>query len=175
MAEPRIIKKYPNRRLYDTELSRYITLSDIRGLVLRAAEFQVIDAHTKEDITRNILLQIILEQESGGEPLFTTQVLEQMIRFYGDTVQGLFTRYLDQTLALFKDQQKHIQEQMRGSLGPNPLDVVAETTQRNLELWMDIQGRFFKAAGLSREGRDGPDSEHTKDAEDTKSTKDDEG
>ena len=88
MKSERIIKKYPNRRLYDTEVSRYITLADVRDLVMNCAEFRVVDAANDSDITRSILLQIMLEEETGGEPLFSATMLAQIIRFYGGTLQG---------------------------------------------------------------------------------------
>jgi polyhydroxyalkanoate synthesis repressor PhaR len=151
----RIIKKYPNRRLYDTELSRYITLADVRELVLSGGEFRVIEANTEEDLTRSILLQIILEQESGGEPLFTTEVLTKMIRFYGDSVQEAFTNYLEKSLGLVAEQQKLMQDQMNNVLGANPVSAMSELTQRNLKMWTDIQDNFLKAAGIKR-GSDSP-------------------
>lgn len=159
MAEPRIIKKYPNRRLYDTELSRYITLSDVRDLVLKGVDFRVVAANSDEDLTRSILLQIIIEQESGGEPLFTTEVLSKMIRFYGDSVQGAFTNYLEKSLALFMEQQKLMQDQMRNVFTGNPLDAMTQLTQRNLEIWKEIQQSFLKAAGLgsTKSRHDKPD------------------
>lgn len=83
----RIIKKYPNRRLYDTEISSYITVEDVRQLILDGDEFEVRDAKSGEDLTRQVLLQIIAEQEQGGEPVLSTQVLSQIIRFYGDSMQ----------------------------------------------------------------------------------------
>jgi polyhydroxyalkanoate synthesis repressor PhaR len=150
VAEARVIKKYPNRRLYDTELSRYITLSDVRELVLKGVDFRVVAANSDEDLTRSILLQIIIEQESGGEPLFTTEVLSKMIRFYGDTVQGAFTSYLEKSLALFMEQQKLMQDQVRDVFGGgNPLNAMTQLTQRNLEIWKEIQENFLKSAGLS--------------------------
>ena len=93
MTEPRIIKKYPNRRLYDTAISSYITLEDVKRLVLEYEKFRVIDAKTKDDITRSILLQIISEEEEQGSPIFTTEVLAHIIRFYGDTLQGMMGTY----------------------------------------------------------------------------------
>ncbi|MFQ5545439.1 MAG: polyhydroxyalkanoate synthesis repressor PhaR [Acidiferrobacterales bacterium] len=146
----RIIKKYPNRRLYDTELSRYITLADVRELVLSGGEFRVIEANTEEDLTRSILLQIIMEQESGGEPLFTTEVLTKMIRFYGDNVQEAFTSYLEKSLALVAEQQKLMRDQMNNVLGANPVSAMSELTKRNLKMWTDIQDNFLKAAGIKR-------------------------
>jgi polyhydroxyalkanoate synthesis repressor PhaR len=95
--QPRLIKKYPNRRLYDTKTSAYITLSDVKDLVLVPRGFNVLDAKTSEDITRSILLQIILEEEAAGVPLFTTDLLAQMIRFYGHAMQGMLGKYWKRT------------------------------------------------------------------------------
>jgi polyhydroxyalkanoate synthesis repressor PhaR len=144
MAKPRIIKKYPNRRLYDTQLSRYITFSDIRDLVMQGVDFQVIDSSNQEDLTRATLLQIMLEEESGGKPLFTANMLAQIIRFYGGSVQGLFTRYLEESLTLFEQQQEHLQAAMSG----NPMAAMTEMAQRNMELWADMQKNFFASMGL---------------------------
>ena len=101
----RIIKKYPNRRLYDTKHSTYITLFDIKGLVMTQEPFVVLDAKTGEEITRSILMQIILEEESGGQPLFSTQSLTQMIRFYGSSLQGMMSPFLEQNINQFIDLQ----------------------------------------------------------------------
>jgi len=101
----RIIKKYPNRRLYDTKHSTYITLFDIKGLVMTQEPFVVLDAKTGEEITRSILMQIILEEESGGQPLFSTQSLMQMIRFYGNSLQGMMSPFLEQNINQFIDLQ----------------------------------------------------------------------
>jgi polyhydroxyalkanoate synthesis repressor PhaR len=104
-SEYRIIKKYPNRRLYDTKHSTYITLFDIKGLVMSQEPFMVIDAKTNEELTRNVLMQIILEEESGGHPLFSTQSLLQMIRFYGNSFQGMMAPFMEQNLNQFIDLQ----------------------------------------------------------------------
>jgi polyhydroxyalkanoate synthesis repressor PhaR len=155
--KPRIIKKYPNRRLYDTEQSRYITLADVRELVSQGVDFVVLDANTEEDITRTILLQIILEQESGGEPLFTTDILAKMIRFYGDSVQGVFTDYLGKSLNLFVEQQARLQQQIQEMMTENPIDLMGEVTKRNIELWQEMQDSFLKASGLGAgAGKAGP-------------------
>ncbi len=123
MAEQvRIIKKYPNRRLYDTETSTYVTLADVKQLVLKQKEFQVVDTKTNEDLTRNILLQIILEEEAGGAPMFTSDVLLQMIRFYGNAMQGMMGNYLEGNLKAFTDMQAKLQEQARTIYGEkNPM------------------------------------------------------
>jgi len=143
MSEPRIIKKYPNRRLYDTELSRYITLADIRDLVMKGIDFNVIDTNNKEDLTRSILLQIMLEEESGGQPLFSANMLSQIIRFYGGTIQGVFARYLEDSLTMFAQQQ----EQLRGA-GTDPMKLMTDLAQRNMQMWTEMQSNFLKAASL---------------------------
>jgi polyhydroxyalkanoate synthesis repressor PhaR len=101
----RVIKKYPNRRLYDTQHSSYITLFDIKDLVMANEPFIVVDAKTGEELTRNVLMQIILEEESGGHPLFSTQSLMLMIRFYGNSLQGLMAPFMEQNLNQFIDLQ----------------------------------------------------------------------
>ena len=110
----RVIKKYPNRRLYDTDTSTYITLSDVRELVMAGALFVVRDAKTGEDLTRSILLQIILEEESGGVPMFTEAVLANIIRFYGNALQGFMGAYLEKNVQSFMDLQSKMSEQSKG-------------------------------------------------------------
>lgn len=139
MTKERLIKKYPNRRLYDTEESRYITLSEVRELVMRAIPFKVLDSQTEEDITRGILLQIIMEQEAGGAPMFTSAMLERFIRFYGDTAQAAFTTFLDQSLDLFVKQQHMFTEQMQGMWGSNPMEFWMKLGQQNMGFWKDME------------------------------------
>ena len=115
----RLIKKYPNRRLYDTQTSSYITLADVKELVLEHGSFQVVDAKSGEDLTRNILLQIILEEEAGGAPMFTSDLLSQMIRFYGNAMQGMMGKYLESNIKAFTDMQAKLQEQVRSVYGEN--------------------------------------------------------
>jgi polyhydroxyalkanoate synthesis repressor PhaR len=110
----RVIKKYPNRRLYDTDTSTYITLSDVRELVMAGALFVVRDAKTGEDLSRSILLQIILEEESGGVPMFTEAVLANIIRFYGNALQGFMGAYLEKNVQSFMDLQAKMSEQSKG-------------------------------------------------------------
>jgi polyhydroxyalkanoate synthesis repressor PhaR len=117
---PRIIKKYPNRRLYDTETSTYITLAEVKDLVLQYKEFQVQDAKTGEDLTRSILLQIILEEESGGVPMFSTDMLANIIRYYGHAMQGLMGSYLERSIRTFHEAQKRFQEQAQNVYGELP-------------------------------------------------------
>ena len=113
-GEDRLIKKYPNRRLYDTQTSTYVTLSDIKNLVMANEVFKVVDAKTEEDLTRNILLQIILEEEAGGAPVFSSQMLSQIIRFYGNSMQGLMGNYLEKTMQSFVDIHNKLGDQTKG-------------------------------------------------------------
>lgn len=105
-SKARVLKKYPNRRLYDTQTSSYITLADVKQMVLEGESFEVRDAKSSEDLTRSILLQIILEEEAGGMPMFSAQMLAQIIRFYGHTLQGMMGSYLEKNLQAFVDMQK---------------------------------------------------------------------
>src|SRR6059058_6579083 len=109
----RLIKKYPNRRLYDTKTSSYITLADVKQMVLKQEEFQVVDAKSGDDLTRQILLQIILEEESAGMPLFSSEMLSQMIRFYGNALQGIMGNYMEQNVKAFLTIQGKLQDQAK--------------------------------------------------------------
>ncbi|MDR2688428.1 MAG: polyhydroxyalkanoate synthesis repressor PhaR [Azoarcus sp.] len=117
--QTRLIKKYPNRRLYDTRTSAYITLCDIKDLVLGHEDFLVVDAKSGEDLTRSILLQIILEEEAGGMPMFTSDLLSHMIRFYGNAMQGMMGKYLENNIRSFSEMHAKLQEQARGIYGEN--------------------------------------------------------
>ncbi len=117
----RTLKKYPNRRLYDTQTSSYITLSDVKRMVLGAEDFEVRDAKTGEDLTRSILLQIILEEESGGVPMFSTQALAQIIRFYGHAMQGVMGTMLEKNLQAFTEMQAQFLQSSKGLYDPKQL------------------------------------------------------
>jgi polyhydroxyalkanoate synthesis repressor PhaR len=108
---PRVIKKYPNRRLYDTDTSTYITLSEVKSLVMANEQLVVRDAKTGDDLTRSILLQIILEEEAGGAPMFTEAVLANIIRFYGHAMQGSMGASLEKNVQMFSDFQARMVEQ----------------------------------------------------------------
>jgi polyhydroxyalkanoate synthesis repressor PhaR len=123
----RLIKKYPNRRLYDTQTSSYITLADVKELVLKHETFQVIDAKSGEDLTRSILLQIILEEEQDGHSLFSHDVLTQFIRSYGNAMQGMMGSYLERNVQSFQEIQSRIQEQSR--------QFVGDSSKINEQLW----------------------------------------
>lgn len=124
-AGVRAIKKYPNRRLYDTHTSSYITLTDVKEMVMACEQFAVLDAKSGEDLTRSILLQIILEEETGGVPMFSTQALAQIIRFYGHTMQGMMGNYLEKNIQSFIDLQAKLAEnsmvKLQNPLLQNPL------------------------------------------------------
>lgn len=142
-AEPtpqRIIKKYPNRRLYDTESSCYITLSEVRELVIKEIPFLVIEKKSGEDITRSILLQIILEQESETNPLFSNQNLEHFIRYYGNVPQQGFSEFMGQSLQFFHEQQREFGQALEGLSGQNPLNSWAQLTQKNMDAWSQMIG-----------------------------------
>src|SRR5436190_10552100 len=139
---PRIIKKYPNRRLYDTERSSYVTLEDLKKLLVKGVDIKVVDAETDEDITRNILIQIITEHESGKKATFTTEMLAQIIRLSNDTAQHVFARYLDESLRMFREQQKVVQR----TLSP---DAFSDVARRNIELWRTMQENALAAVGLT--------------------------
>ncbi|NGZ05714.1 MAG: polyhydroxyalkanoate synthesis repressor PhaR [Magnetococcales bacterium] len=133
----RIIKKYANRRLYDTEQSAYITLDGVRDLVINRIPFQVVDNRTGADLTRLILLQIISEQEDKGRPVFDSDALQMIIRFYGDTLQEALGEWMKQSLDAFMDQKSLFQS------APDPLSVITEMGRRNLEMWQSFQGSFL--------------------------------
>ncbi|PID49518.1 MAG: polyhydroxyalkanoate synthesis repressor PhaR [Proteobacteria bacterium] len=168
MSNNRIIKKYPNRRLYDTHQSCYITLNDVRELVMSETPFQVVDRQTGEDITRNILLQIILEQESGGKPLFSAEILSQFIRHYGVNSQQGFTTFMEQSMKLFNSHQQAISEQMQKALSGTPLDTWLKLSEQNLQTWNKMQQELFKGLSVGRRG-DKPSSPD-QDSSDTEKT-----
>lgn len=134
----RVIKKYPNRRLYDTHESRYITLQEVRDLVLQEDPFQVIDQKTGEDITRSILLQIILDQESDTNPLFSNDNLKRFIRFYGAGTHGGFSDFIGQSLQFFQDQQREFNKAMGGLSSQNPISFWNDVTKKNMEAWSKL-------------------------------------
>lgn len=111
--EKRLIKKYPNRRLYDTAISGYITVNDVKQMIIEYAEVEVVDAKTGEDLTRQVLLQILLEEEAGGSPLLNNEILCQFIRMYGQATQSVFGPFLEQNMKLFSDWQKNLHDQTK--------------------------------------------------------------
>lgn len=143
----RVIKKYPNRRLYDTEISSYITIEDVRQLIVEGEDFEVRDARTGEDLTRCVMLQIIAEHEQDGEPVLSTQLLSQIIRFYGDSLQCYMGNYLERSLQLFLEEQQQFRQQMGGMLGQTPWAMMNQLTERNLEQWKEFQASLVGGVG----------------------------
>jgi polyhydroxyalkanoate synthesis repressor PhaR len=142
----RVLKKYPNRRLYDTRTSSYITLTDVKQMVLEGETFEVRDAKTGEEITRSILLQIILEEETGGMPMFTTQMLAQVIRFYGHAMQGMMGSYLEKNLQTFVDLQSRFAEQSKGLYDPKSFtpEMWAQFMTGQAPLMQGLMGNYLE-------------------------------
>lgn len=160
MAEFRIIKKYPNRRLYDTEISSYITLEEVRQLVVDGEKFEVRDAKSGAELTRSVLLQIISEHEERGEPMFTTELLSQVIRFYGDSLQGFMGSYLEKSLQVFLDQQQQFRSQLNNIMGRTPWSMLNEMTERNMDMWKSMQQGLL--TDVANKARASEDAEKTK-------------
>src|ERR1700754_635478 len=142
----RIIKKYPNRRLYDTEISSYITLEEARQLVLDGETFEVRDAKSGEDLTRSVLLQIIAEHEEHGQPMLSPQLLSHIIRFYGDSLQSFMGPYLERSLQVFLYQQQQSPIQLISPIAQTPCSMLSEMTERSLDVWKSIQRGSLAAA-----------------------------
>jgi polyhydroxyalkanoate synthesis repressor PhaR len=149
MSSIRVIKKYPNRRLYDTEISSYITIEDVRQLIVDGEDFEVRDAKSGEVLTRQVLLQIIAEHESDGEPVLSTQLLSQIIRFYGDSLQGFMGNYLERSMQIFLDQQQQFRTQIGGLLGQTPWAMMNQLTERNMAMWQEFQKNMAGSMGAS--------------------------
>jgi polyhydroxyalkanoate synthesis repressor PhaR len=139
----RIIRKYANRRLYDTETSQYITLADLKGLVARGEKVRVVDARSKQDISREVLLQLVAEQEALGRPILNEAILTALIRFYDHPMQKIATRYLEAALGQLQEQQGQLLEQMRNLL-ESPVDLASRLARQNLE-WMSRLQKDFLA------------------------------
>jgi polyhydroxyalkanoate synthesis repressor PhaR len=146
---PRTIKKYANRRLYDTEASRHVTLDGIRQLVASGEDVVVMDDTSGQDITRSILLQVISEQEHGGRPILSAEMLKHIIRFYGNPLQDMMGGYLERSVEVFMSQQKVLQDQIQKTmgmppLGTTPLGAMQGLAQKNLEAWGQLQKTFLE-------------------------------
>ena len=165
MTDPvRLIKKYPNRRLYDTTDSGYITLADVKRMILDNVTFKVVDAKSNDDLTRTILLQIILEEESGGMPMFSSEMLTQLIRFYGHAMQGVMGTYLERNLQSFLQIQQKLQEQAKNLYGdassltpevwkqflqmqaPGMQGMIGNYLEQSAKVFMDMQAQMQKQA-----------------------------
>jgi polyhydroxyalkanoate synthesis repressor PhaR len=147
MSTERVIKKYANRRLYDAAESRHVTLDDLRKLIVGGAKIKVLDDKSGEDLTRATLLQIIAEQEQFGTPVLSTELLETVIRFYGNPVQEMLTRYLEQSVGTVLRQQQTLQAQMAKAL-ETPLAPIADIARQNMALWSSMQSSMMSALGV---------------------------
>lgn len=168
MSNSRVIKKYPNRRLYDTEESRYITLADVRDLVINKVDFMVIDKKSGNDITRSILLQVISEQEQQGEAIMSQDFLSQVIRSYGKVVPDFMSNYLEQSMKLFMVQQQNFRGQVKRVVGVDPVVAVADVAQKNFNRWKTLQDEVLKRLSGSSKNEEDGDSEDV--SEDHKKT-----
>lgn len=133
MSETRIIKKYPNRRLYDTKVSCYITLQDIKELVMSYTDFKVIDAKSKEDLTRCTLMQLIAEEETNGNPILTAEILKEFIHFYGDSMQAMMSRFLEHSVKLFMEKRAGLKSPLNSMLGTNQTSQMQNIAEQNIQ------------------------------------------
>ncbi len=156
MEPTRVVKRYPNRRLYDTGESRYVTLADLRRLVLERVDFTVIDHRSGQDVTRAMLLQVIAESEHEGDAIMSEDFLAQVIRANGGAMQGVVGSFLEQSLKLFMAQQQQIRDRMRSMVGIDPLAEVANLAERNLAQWQAAQERRSTGPESQRPGKAGP-------------------
>ena len=144
----RLIKKYPNRRLYDTGESCYIKLVEVKQMIEKGTPIKVIDSQTEEDITRSILLQIIYEQEGNQEPLFSTENLENFIRYHGENSRESFIYFMEQNLRFFHDQEEQMQKHFNELISSNPLDYWTNSTRKNLDMWQQMQDNLLKPSAF---------------------------
>jgi polyhydroxyalkanoate synthesis repressor PhaR len=160
MSQLRVIKKYPNRRLYDTEISSYVTLEDLRQLIIEGETIEVRDARSGEDLTRSVMLQIIAEHEDIGQPIFSTLLLSQLIRLYGDSLQNVIGSYLEKSLQAFNEQQQQIRGNLGSLMGQTPWSLINEITERNMDIWKGVQKGII--SGLASPPPEKPKAASTK-------------
>ena len=150
----RLIKKYANRRLYDSHSSEYITLADLKNLIVAGERVRVIDAKSKQDISREVLLQLVAEQEALGRPILNEAILTALIRFYGHPMQQVATGYLEAALGQLQEQQRQLLEQMRGLL-ESPVDLAGRLARQNLEWMSELQKSFLAALRPAAQAKNG--------------------
>jgi polyhydroxyalkanoate synthesis repressor PhaR len=154
------IKKYPNRRLYDTSKSQYVNLEAIKELVMQHQEFEVVDSKTGEDLTKSILLQIISEQEGNEQQsLLTQSVLKQLIRFYGSDLQVFMRQYLEQSISTFLDRQDAVQGMMQEFMDASPMNVFNQLMEQNLSMWSGFTGAGKGGRSGSNRPKQDPDND----------------
>ena len=161
MSQERLIKKYANRRLYDASQSRHITLDDIRGLIVKGERIKVVEDKTGHDITRHILLQVIAEQEQFGRPILSTPVLESIIRFYGNSMQGMLASFLEKSVETFLVQQDSLQAQISKMVANTPLATMADLTRQNFDALAKMQENVLSALLAKRERMRDEDEKRT--------------
>ncbi|MBS3647737.1 polyhydroxyalkanoate synthesis repressor PhaR [Pseudaminobacter sp. 19-2017] len=180
--EPVVIKKYANRRLYNTGTSTYVTLEDLAEMVKRSEEFTVQDAKTGEDITHSVLTQIIFELENkAGQNMLPIPFLRQLISFYGDQMQMIVPSFLEQSMAAFAKEQERFREQMKAAFGKTPMDMMKmtapmkafeEQTRRNIELFQNAMRMFTQIpGGMPPEKQETPKKEGSEKADDLQELK----
>ena len=144
MSKQHLIKKYANRRLYDTATSKHVTLDGIHDLIVQGHDVRIIDDTTGEDISRSVLLQIIADREQGGRPMLDTEFLTRILRAYGNPMQDMVGEFLTRSFDAFIKQQKQYQDQFRAAMAATPLATIQELTASNLQAWQTMQDAFLK-------------------------------
>lgn len=139
----RVIKKYPNRRIYDTHSSKYIKIDDIRTMIVEGIPFVVLDSKSGEDVTRSVLLQLIIEQESDTNPLFTTENLKTFIRYYGQVPHQPFSEFMNQSLTFFKHQQEQLAGTFSDMMRNSPMNAFSELSKKNMEMWHKMAEGYY--------------------------------
>jgi polyhydroxyalkanoate synthesis repressor PhaR len=152
----RVLRKYANRRLYDPSESRHVTLDEVRDIIVEGGSVRVEDAKTGEDLTRSILLQIIVEREAQGKPLLSADLLQQLIRFYGGAMQDFLGSYLERSVSAFVSQQESLQDQMMKLVADNP---ITDLTKRNLALWQELGENLVRSLDSATQNKPNDDSD----------------
>jgi polyhydroxyalkanoate synthesis repressor PhaR len=161
MSNERVIKKYANRRLYDSTESRHVTLDDIRKMIVSGAKVKVVDDKSGEDLTRAVLLQVIAEQDQFGTPVLSTELLEAIIRFYGNPVQEMLTRYMEQSVTALARQQDAMRAEMTKALA-GPMAPLADFARQNMEQWSKIQASMMSAFAGTKPEPPTPEQDESK-------------
>lgn len=154
MSEARLIRKYANRRLYDSTASRHVTLADLRELVAAGERIKVLDDKSGDDLTRAVLLQIIADQEQFGAPTLSTELLEMIIRFSSNPMQAMFSRYLEQGFGALLRQQESLRTEMSKTLGVPPLTAFADLARTQMDALASMQASFFGSVAASKPAPD---------------------
>ncbi|MEM7708948.1 MAG: polyhydroxyalkanoate synthesis repressor PhaR [Pseudomonadota bacterium] len=146
MPTPYLVKKYANRRLYDTQASRHVTLDGIRDLIVAGKNVKIVDDASGEDLTRGLLLQIIADQEQAGRPILDAELLTRLIRLYGNPMQDLLGEFLLKSFDSFMSQQSKLQDQMRAAMAATPLATLQEMASSQMKAWQDMQQALLGTA-----------------------------